>query len=76
MTLRQQLIFWLATFVVFVFLLWLLSDMLMPFVAGLALAYLQAPLVDRLQHVASTARWPRCWWSASSLPASSSSCCC
>jgi predicted PurR-regulated permease PerM len=50
MTLRQQLIFWLATFVVFVFLLWLLSDILLPFVAGLALAYLQAPLVDRLQH--------------------------
>src|SRR4051794_18154412 len=50
MTLRQQLIFWLATFVVFVFLLWLLSDILLPFVAGLALAYLQVPLVDRLQH--------------------------
>jgi predicted PurR-regulated permease PerM len=49
MTLRQQLLFWLATFVVFVFLLWLLSDILLPFFAGLALAYLQAPLVDRLQ---------------------------
>jgi predicted PurR-regulated permease PerM len=49
MTLRQQLIFWLATFVVFIFLLWLLSDVLLPFIAGLALAYLQAPLVDRLQ---------------------------
>jgi predicted PurR-regulated permease PerM len=51
MTLRQQLIFWLATFVVFVFLLWLLSDVLMPFIAGLALAYLQAPLVDRLERM-------------------------
>jgi predicted PurR-regulated permease PerM len=49
MTLRQQLTFWLATFVVFIFLLWLLSDILLPFIAGLALAYLQAPLVDRLQ---------------------------
>jgi predicted PurR-regulated permease PerM len=51
MTLRQQLIFWLATFAVFVFLLWLLSDILLPFVAGLALAYLQAPLVDRLERL-------------------------
>ena len=31
------------------FLLWLLSDILLPFVAGLALAYLQAPLADRLE---------------------------
>jgi predicted PurR-regulated permease PerM len=51
MTLRQQLIFWLATFAVFIFLLWLLSDILLPFIAGLALAYLQAPLVDRLQRM-------------------------
>jgi predicted PurR-regulated permease PerM len=51
MTLRQQLIFWLATFLVFVFLLWLLSDILLPFVAGLTLAYLLNPLADRLQRI-------------------------
>jgi predicted PurR-regulated permease PerM len=31
------------------FLLWLLSEILLPFVAGLALAYLQTPLADRLE---------------------------
>ncbi len=51
MTLRQQLIFWLAAFFVFIFLLWLLSDILLPFVAGLSLAYLLAPFVDRLQRM-------------------------
>jgi predicted PurR-regulated permease PerM len=51
MTVRQQLIFWLATFVVFAFLLWLLSDILLPFVAGMALAYLLNPLADRLERM-------------------------
>jgi predicted PurR-regulated permease PerM len=32
-------------------LLWLLSDILLPFVAGLALAYLQTPLADRLERL-------------------------
>jgi predicted PurR-regulated permease PerM len=43
--------FWIATLVVFVFLLWLLRDVLLPFVAGLALAYLQTPLADRLERL-------------------------
>jgi predicted PurR-regulated permease PerM len=51
MTLRQQLIFWLVTFLVFVFLLWLLSDVLLPFIAGLTLAYLINPLADRLERM-------------------------
>ena len=46
---RRHLAFWLATLVVLMFLLWLLSDILLPFVAGLALAYLQTPLADRLE---------------------------
>jgi predicted PurR-regulated permease PerM len=46
---RRHLTFWIVTFVVFVFLLWLLSDILLPFVVGLALAYLQTPLADRLE---------------------------
>jgi predicted PurR-regulated permease PerM len=49
MSLKQQLMFWLVTLLVFVALLWLLSDILLPFVAGVALAYLQSPLVDRLE---------------------------
>jgi predicted PurR-regulated permease PerM len=45
---RRHLTFWVLVFVVFVALLWLLRDVLLPFVASLALAYLQTPLADRL----------------------------
>jgi predicted PurR-regulated permease PerM len=48
---RRHLTFWIVTLVVFAFLLWLLSDILLPFVAGLALAYLQTPLADRLERL-------------------------
>jgi len=47
----RQFAFWLTTFVVLAALLWLLRDILLPFVAGLALAYLQAPLADRLERI-------------------------
>ena len=46
---RRHLTFWLVTLVVFVLLLWLLRDILLPFVAGLALAYVQTPVADRLE---------------------------
>jgi predicted PurR-regulated permease PerM len=41
--------FWLITFIVICRLLWLLRDVLLPFLLGLALAYIQAPLADRLE---------------------------
>ena len=34
---------------IFLSLLWLLSDILLPFVGGIALAYIQAPLADRVE---------------------------
>jgi predicted PurR-regulated permease PerM len=46
---RAHLTFWIVTLVLFLVLLWLLSDILLPFVAGLALAYMQTPLADRLE---------------------------
>jgi predicted PurR-regulated permease PerM len=49
--LQRQVAFWLAVLVVFVLLLWLLSDILLPFVAGAAIAYLLAPLTDRLERL-------------------------
>lgn len=49
--LRNQVIFWLGAFAVFVLLLWLLSDILLPFVAGFAIAYLLTPTTDRLQRM-------------------------
>jgi predicted PurR-regulated permease PerM len=47
----RHLTFWLVTFLVFCGLLWLLREVLLPFVAGLALAYVQAPLADRLERL-------------------------
>ena len=49
--LERQVWFWLAAFVVVVVALWLLSDILLPFVVGLVLAYLLTPLVDRLERL-------------------------
>src|SRR5204863_3140281 len=49
MELKHQLLFW-ALFFAFIFLLmWLLGDVLLPFVAGMAIAYLCNPLTNRLE---------------------------
>jgi predicted PurR-regulated permease PerM len=47
----RQLTFWLVTFLVLVAVLWLLHDILLPFVAGIALAYVLAPLADRVERL-------------------------
>ncbi len=43
--------FWIAALAVFVALLWLLSDVLLPFVAGMALAYLLDPIARRAERL-------------------------
>ena len=48
---QRQLNFWLAALVIVVLALWLLSEILLPFVAGLAIAYLLTPLTDRLERL-------------------------
>jgi predicted PurR-regulated permease PerM len=48
MRFERHFIFWVAAFLVFVGLLWLLREILLPFVAGAALAYLLDPLANRL----------------------------
>jgi len=47
----RQVTFWLVTFVVLAAALWLLHDILLPFVAGIALAYVLAPLADRVERL-------------------------
>jgi predicted PurR-regulated permease PerM len=47
----RQLTFWLLTFLVLAAVLWLLHDILLPFVAGIALAYVLAPLADRAERL-------------------------
>lgn len=51
LSLKQQLIFWSAALVVFLALLWLLSDVLLPFVVALVLGYLLNPVVQGLQNL-------------------------
>lgn len=48
---RRQLRFWLAATVVLVAFLYLFSDILLPFVAGMALAYFLDPVADRLERL-------------------------
>lgn len=49
LSLRRQLMFWTGALLVLIALLWLLGDVLMPFVAGMVLAYLLDPVVRQLQ---------------------------
>lgn len=49
MTIQRQALVWIVGFVVFILLVWLLSGILLPFVAGLAVAYLLDPAADRLE---------------------------
>ena len=51
MTFNRQLVFWSIAFVVFFAALWLLREILLPFVAGLGLAYLFDPLANRLERL-------------------------
>jgi predicted PurR-regulated permease PerM len=48
---ERQMMFWLGVLVVLVLALWLLADILLPFIVGLALAYLLTPLADRLERL-------------------------
>lgn len=48
MTLRSHALFWLCTTLVFLATVWILGDVLLPFVVGAIIAYLLGPLVGRL----------------------------
>ena len=47
----RQMTFWVVTFVVLVAAIWLLHEILLPFVAGMVLAYLFNPLANRLERL-------------------------
>jgi len=49
--------FWLGAAVVFVLTLWLLNDILLPFVVGMAVAYFLDPVVVRLQRLGLSRTW-------------------
>jgi predicted PurR-regulated permease PerM len=54
MTLQRQFSFWGAAFLALIAFLWLFSAILLPFLAGLALAYFLDPLADALERAGLT----------------------
>jgi predicted PurR-regulated permease PerM len=57
MSVQRQILFWLAAFAVFVLALYVLADILLPFVAGLAIAYFLDPVADRLERLGLSRLW-------------------
>jgi predicted PurR-regulated permease PerM len=51
MTIQRQAGFWLIALAVFIAMLWLLQDILLPFIAGFVLAYFLDPVADRLERL-------------------------
>lgn len=51
MVLKRQLTFWIAALAIFSGALWLLHAIMLPFVAGLVLAYLFNPMANRLERL-------------------------
>lgn len=57
MTLRRQVQFWLISLAVFCLFLYVFSGVLLPFVAGMAVAYLLDPVCDRLEKLGMGRLW-------------------
>lgn len=57
MNLRLQAAFWIGALIVFLGFLWLFSGILLPFIMGMALAYLLDPLADRLERLGMNRFW-------------------
>jgi predicted PurR-regulated permease PerM len=51
MTLQKQASFWLLALLAFIGFLWLLQDILLPFIAGFVLAYFLDPVADALERL-------------------------
>ena len=51
MTLQRQMVFWTAALIILILSLWLLGDIMLPFIAGLVLAYFLDPVADALERL-------------------------
>ncbi|NMD08546.1 MAG: AI-2E family transporter [Phyllobacteriaceae bacterium] len=51
MTLQKQLGFWLMALAAFIFFLWAMQEILLPFIAGFVLAYFLDPVADALERL-------------------------
>ena len=57
MNLRTQAVFWIGALFALLLFLWVFSDILLPFIMGMALAYLLDPLADRLERSGMSRFW-------------------
>ena len=57
MTLQRQVGFWLLALVGFLLFLWLFRSVLLPFIMGMALAYVLDPVADRLERIGMNRLW-------------------
>jgi predicted PurR-regulated permease PerM len=57
LTARSQAAFWLAALAAVIGFLWLFSAILLPFIMGMALAYILDPLADRLERAGMSRLW-------------------
>ncbi|MEI2385985.1 AI-2E family transporter [Breoghania sp. JC706] len=57
MTLQRRITFWMIALAVTILFLWVFSPILLPFVAGMALAYLLDPVADRLEAIGMSRLW-------------------
>ena len=57
MNLRIQVAFWLGALLLLLLFLWIFSGILLPFILGIALAYLLDPLADRLERAGMNRFW-------------------
>jgi predicted PurR-regulated permease PerM len=51
MNLQRQVFFWIGALIAFIVVIWILHEILLPFVAGMALAYFLNPVADRLERM-------------------------
>jgi predicted PurR-regulated permease PerM len=57
MSLRLQAAFWIGALLLLLLFLWVLSGVLLPFILGMALAYLLDPIADRLERAGMSRLW-------------------
>lgn len=57
MNLRVQAAFWLGALLILLLFLWVFSGILLPFILGMALAYLLDPIADALERVGMSRFW-------------------
>ena len=57
MTLGRQAAFWIGVLLLILLFFWVFSEILLPFILGLALAYLLDPIADRLERAGMSRFW-------------------